>query len=216
MWLVHAQSLPDGQVDFKQAQEEARTVFLSKLFCSIRQAASLPVILLAACLRLPGNTSQDQIQELTENHGVVEAGGVHTSRYSQYRCSCILAGYSYTSSQQLQHHCLFRDNGEPGRSGLHDQSIEQCRGATTLYIFVHVASTRMPPKLMVAQAFGTTINASLAVEKNEKRKKLHPEDEWIQWYPLEIRNFPHWTVVDDIKATISTVGPASQRVRITS
>ena len=64
------------------------------------------------------------------------------------------------------------------------------------------------------QAFGTIIYASLAVEKNDKRKKLHPEEEWIQWYPLEIRNFPHWTVPDDIKATISTVGPSSQRVRI--
>ena len=66
----------------------------------------------------------------------------------------------------------------------------------------------------MCQAFGTFISASLAVEKNEKRKKLHPEEEWIQWYPLEIRNFPHWTVVDDIKATITTVGPTSQRVRI--
>lgn len=64
------------------------------------------------------------------------------------------------------------------------------------------------------EAFGTIIYASLAVEKNDKRKKLHPEEEWIQWYPLEIRNFPHWTVPDDIKATISTVGPSSQRVRI--
>ena len=64
------------------------------------------------------------------------------------------------------------------------------------------------------QAFGTIIHASLAVEKNDKRKKLHPEEEWIQWYPLEIRNFPHWAVADDIKATISTVGPNSQRVRM--
>ena len=64
------------------------------------------------------------------------------------------------------------------------------------------------------QAFGTTISASLAVEKNEKRKKLHPEEEWIQWYPLEIRNFPHWTTPDDVKETICTVGPPSQRVRI--
>ncbi|CAE7382534.1 HMCN1 [Symbiodinium pilosum] len=139
-----------GEVDFKQAQEEARTVFLSKL---------------------PGNTSQDQIQELTENHGVVEA--IHilpASNYSTIAC--------------------FVTMESPGEAAFMIRALNN------------------------AEAFGTTINASLAVEKNEKRKKLHPEDEWIQWYPLEIRNFPHWTVVDDIKATISTVGPASQRVRI--
>ena len=64
------------------------------------------------------------------------------------------------------------------------------------------------------EAFGTIISASYPIEKNLKRKKPHPEDETIPWYPVELRNFPHWTLCDDIKATILSLGPASQRVRV--
>lgn len=64
------------------------------------------------------------------------------------------------------------------------------------------------------QVFGTIIAAGYPVEKETKRKKPHPEDETIPWYPIEIRNFPHWCVVDDLKATIETVGPKAQRVRV--
>mmetsp|Transcript_77545 Transcript_77545/g.136812 ORF Transcript_77545/g.136812 Transcript_77545/m.136812 type:complete len:700 (-) Transcript_77545:30-2129(-) len=65
-----------------------------------------------------------------------------------------------------------------------------------------------------SQVFGSIIQASYPVEKNEKRKKPHPEDETIPWYPLEIRNFPHWTTVEDLKASVATVGPNAQRVRV--
>jgi len=68
--------------------------------------------------------------------------------------------------------------------------------------------------LQGSQVFGSIINATYPVEKNEKRKKPHPEDETIPWYPLEIRNFPHWTTVEDIKASVATVGPNAQRVRV--
>lgn len=65
-----------------------------------------------------------------------------------------------------------------------------------------------------AQAWGTIISANYPLEKNLKRKKPHPEEEQIPWYPLELRNFPHWTLCDDIKTIILSLGPGSQRVRI--
>ena len=70
------------------------------------------------------------------------------------------------------------------------------------------------PHFATAEAFGTIVSASYPIEKNEKRKKKHPEEEIFQWYVLEIKNFPHWTVTDDIKVTISTFGNAPNRVRI--
>ena len=64
------------------------------------------------------------------------------------------------------------------------------------------------------QVYGNLVSAIIAVEKNPKKRKLHPEEEPYQWYPLEIHNFPHWTLPDDIKATIVSLGPHSHRVRI--
>lgn len=64
------------------------------------------------------------------------------------------------------------------------------------------------------KAFGSILSASYSVEKNPKRKKPHPEEEQIQWYPLELRNFPHWTVCDDIKTIILSLGPGPKRVRV--
>jgi len=65
-----------------------------------------------------------------------------------------------------------------------------------------------------SKAFGSILSASYPIEKNLKRKKPHPEEEQIQWYPLELRNFPHWTVCDDIKTIILSLGPGPKRVRV--
>ena len=107
----------------------------------------------------------------------------------------------------------------------HDRS-QICIICVSTYIHIHTCNipTTLLPLLEVPlqvlglyvheQAFGSIISASYPIEKNLKRKKPHPEEESIPWYPVELRNFPHWTVCDDIKQTILSIGPGSQRVRI--
>jgi len=138
-----------GEVDHRIAQQEGRTVFLSKL---------------------PLEIQAEQIEAVAEQHGEVES--VHILPPNNISAAAFVTMVS------------------PGEAAFMARALDN------------------------SWEFGKIIGASIAVEKNEKRKKPHPEDETIQWYPLEIRNFPHWTLPDDIKATITTVGPQSQRVRI--
>ncbi|CAJ1451747.1 unnamed protein product [Effrenium voratum] len=138
-----------GEVDFKQAQAEARSVYLSKI---------------------PAHISEQQIREMAEEHGEVEA--IHMLPSNGFSLACFITMVS------------------PGEAAFMIRALND------------------------AQAFGTIVSASYPIEKNEKRKKKHPEEEIFQWYVLEIKNFPHWTVTDDIKVTISTFGNAPNRVRI--
>lgn len=138
-----------GEGDGKLAQSEGRSVYLSKI---------------------PLDTSEEQITELIEDFGEVEA--VYMLPSNGFNMACFVSMVS------------------PGEAAFAIRGLNN------------------------AQAFGTIISASYPIEKNLKRKKPHPEDETIPWYPVELRNFPHWTLCDDIKATILSLGPASQRVRV--
>lgn len=138
-----------GEGDGKLAQAEGRSVYLSKI---------------------PAGTSEEQITELIEDFGDVEA--VYMLPSNGFSMACFVSMVS------------------PGEAAFAIRGLNN------------------------AQALGTIISASYPIEKNLKRKKPHPEDETIPWYPVELRNFPHWTLCDDIKATILSVGPASQRVRV--
>lgn len=114
------------------------------------------------------------------------------------------------SQEQVQ--VLCENFGEV--EGVHMLPPNQWSAAAFVTMVSPGEAATMMRSLNNSQAFGTFIATNYPVEKDHKRRKPHPEDETIQWYPLEIRNFPHWTVIDDLKATIETVGPKAQRVRV--
>ena len=91
----------------------------------------------------------------------------------------------------------------------HSKNVSLCTLLSLLLVMVPIWTV-----LPAWKAFGSILSASYPIEKNLKRKKPHPEEEQIQWYPLELRNFPHWTVCDDIKTIILSLGPGPKRVRV--
>ncbi|CAK9031928.1 unnamed protein product [Durusdinium trenchii] len=138
-----------GEVDPKKALAEARCIYISKI---------------------PVNTTEEQVKELVEDFGEVEA--VHMLPSNGINLACFVTMVS------------------PGEAAFAIRGLNN------------------------AQAFGSILSASYQIQKNVKKRKIHPEEELKQWYPVEIRNFPHWTLAEDIKATILSVGPGPQRVRI--
>lgn len=67
-----------------------------------------------------------------------------------------------------------------------------------------------------AQMYGSVLQAAYAVEKPDKkrkREKTTPDDD-EDYFVVEISNFPFWTTVDDLKATLEDSGLEIERVRI--
>lgn len=65
-----------------------------------------------------------------------------------------------------------------------------------------------------ANVWGGNIGADFPKEVVKRRRKPEPEEEGVDWFVAEFRNFPHWTTEDDLKATVKATGQLVRRCRV--
>lgn len=65
-----------------------------------------------------------------------------------------------------------------------------------------------------ASFYGNVLTACYPREREDKKRKRPPAEEQADEFVVEIRNFPHWTETEDLKAVLETARHEVQRLKI--